>query len=54
MYESKEKSKEEPVSGKLKAGDSKDEGQRTNEGIVIIVLIEAHQCIRLAVLSGGR
>ncbi|XP_006019913.1 eukaryotic translation initiation factor 4E transporter isoform X1 [Alligator sinensis] len=31
MYESKEKSKEEPVSGKLKAGDSKDEGQRTNE-----------------------
>ncbi|XP_067406153.1 eukaryotic translation initiation factor 4E transporter isoform X3 [Emydura macquarii macquarii] len=30
MYESKEKSKEEPVSGKMKASD-KDEGQRTNE-----------------------
>ncbi|KAM7145085.1 eukaryotic translation initiation factor 4E transporter isoform 4-T5 [Macrochelys suwanniensis] len=31
MYESKEKNKEEPVSGKMKANDSKDEGQRTHE-----------------------
>ncbi|XP_050779540.1 eukaryotic translation initiation factor 4E transporter isoform X4 [Gopherus flavomarginatus] len=30
MYESKEKNKEEPVSGKMKAND-KDEGQRTHE-----------------------
>ncbi|XP_074868795.1 eukaryotic translation initiation factor 4E transporter isoform X6 [Carettochelys insculpta] len=30
MYESKEKSKEEPVSGKMKTSDNKD-GQRTNE-----------------------
>ncbi|XP_040432906.1 eukaryotic translation initiation factor 4E transporter isoform X9 [Cygnus olor] len=32
MYESKEKSKEEPVSGKLKVSDGKDENQRPNEG----------------------
>uniref|UniRef100_A0A8D0LA29 Eukaryotic translation initiation factor 4E nuclear import factor 1 n=1 Tax=Sphenodon punctatus TaxID=8508 RepID=A0A8D0LA29_SPHPU len=31
MYESKEKSKEEPTSGKLKSCDGKDNGQRTNE-----------------------
>ncbi|XP_015733405.1 eukaryotic translation initiation factor 4E transporter isoform X4 [Coturnix japonica] len=31
MYESKEKSKEEPVSGKLKVSDGKDENQRPNE-----------------------
>ncbi|XP_034646652.1 eukaryotic translation initiation factor 4E transporter isoform X4 [Trachemys scripta elegans] len=31
MYESKEKNKEEPVSGKMKANDSKDEGQRAHE-----------------------
>ncbi|KAM9623463.1 eukaryotic translation initiation factor 4E transporter isoform 5-T6 [Morphnus guianensis] len=31
MYESKEKSKEEPVSGKMKVGDGKDENQRPNE-----------------------
>ncbi|XP_054028845.1 eukaryotic translation initiation factor 4E transporter isoform X4 [Dryobates pubescens] len=31
MYESKEKSKEEPVPGKMKAGDGKDENQRPNE-----------------------
>uniref|UniRef100_A0A8C4YFQ0 Eukaryotic translation initiation factor 4E nuclear import factor 1 n=1 Tax=Gopherus evgoodei TaxID=1825980 RepID=A0A8C4YFQ0_9SAUR len=31
MYESKEKNKEEPVSGKMKANDSKDESQRTHE-----------------------
>ncbi|XP_043353985.1 eukaryotic translation initiation factor 4E transporter isoform X10 [Dermochelys coriacea] len=31
MYESKEKNKEETVSGKIKASDSKDEGQRTHE-----------------------
>ncbi|XP_039361605.1 eukaryotic translation initiation factor 4E transporter isoform X6 [Mauremys reevesii] len=31
MYESKEKNKEEPVSGKMRANDSKDEGQRTHE-----------------------
>lgn len=35
MYESKEKSKEEPVSGKLKVSDGKDENQRPNEGIVM-------------------
>ncbi|XP_064531495.1 eukaryotic translation initiation factor 4E transporter isoform X5 [Pseudopipra pipra] len=31
MYESKEKSKEEPVSGKMKISDVKDENQRPNE-----------------------
>ncbi|XP_062487270.1 eukaryotic translation initiation factor 4E transporter isoform X5 [Pezoporus occidentalis] len=31
MYESKEKSREEPVSGKMKVGDGKDENQRPNE-----------------------
>ncbi|XP_025930860.1 eukaryotic translation initiation factor 4E transporter isoform X4 [Apteryx rowi] len=31
MYESKEKSKEEPISGKLKVSDVKDENQRPNE-----------------------
>ncbi|XP_040460768.1 eukaryotic translation initiation factor 4E transporter isoform X4 [Falco naumanni] len=31
MYESKEKSKEEPVSGKMKVSDGKDENQRPNE-----------------------
>ncbi|XP_044845880.1 eukaryotic translation initiation factor 4E transporter isoform X4 [Mauremys mutica] len=31
MYESKEKNKEEPVSGKMRVNDSKDEGQRTHE-----------------------
>ncbi|KAM6052395.1 eukaryotic translation initiation factor 4E transporter isoform 5-T7 [Chlamydotis macqueenii] len=31
MYESKEKSKEEPVSGKMKISDGKDENQRPNE-----------------------
>jgi len=35
MYESKEKSKEEPVSGKMKVSDGKDENQRSNEGIVV-------------------
>uniref|UniRef100_A0A8V5GA93 Uncharacterized protein n=1 Tax=Melopsittacus undulatus TaxID=13146 RepID=A0A8V5GA93_MELUD len=32
MYESKEKSREEPVSGKMKVSDGKDENQRPNEG----------------------
>ncbi|OPJ74770.1 eukaryotic translation initiation factor 4E transporter isoform D [Patagioenas fasciata monilis] len=32
MYESKEKSKEEPVSGKVKVNDGKDENQRPSEG----------------------
>ncbi|XP_061321886.1 eukaryotic translation initiation factor 4E transporter isoform X5 [Pezoporus flaviventris] len=31
MYESKEKSREEPVSGKMKVSDGKDENQRPNE-----------------------
>ncbi|XP_071618865.1 eukaryotic translation initiation factor 4E transporter isoform X4 [Heliangelus exortis] len=31
MYESKEKSKEEPVAGKMKVSDGKDENQRPNE-----------------------
>lgn len=35
MYESKEKSKEDPVSGKMKISDVKDENQRPNEGIVM-------------------
>ncbi|KAJ7423737.1 hypothetical protein WISP_32391 [Willisornis vidua] len=34
MYESKEKSKEEPVSGKMKISDVKDENQRPNEGML--------------------
>lgn len=37
MYESKEKSKEEPVPGKMKVGDGKDENQRPNEGIVMVL-----------------
>ncbi|KAM4648781.1 eukaryotic translation initiation factor 4E transporter isoform 5-T5 [Amazona ochrocephala] len=31
MYESKEKSREEPISGKMKVSDGKDENQRPNE-----------------------
>ncbi|RMC05983.1 hypothetical protein DUI87_17528 [Hirundo rustica rustica] len=34
MYESKEKSKEDPVSGKMKISDVKDENQRPNEGML--------------------
>lgn len=32
MYESKEKSKEEPTSGKAALGDSKDDTQKAGEG----------------------
>lgn len=38
MYESKEKSREEPVSGKMKVSDGKDENQRPNEGIVVALI----------------
>lgn len=32
MYESKEKSKEEPISGKAALGDSKEDTQKASEG----------------------
>lgn len=32
MYESKEKSKEEPASGKVALGDSKEDNQKASEG----------------------
>lgn len=32
MYESKEKSKEEPASGKAALGDSKEDTQKASEG----------------------
>lgn len=34
MYESKEKSKEEPAPGKVASGDSKDDTQKASEGMV--------------------
>ncbi|NWH63503.1 4ET factor, partial [Geococcyx californianus] len=40
MYESKEKSKEETVSGKMKVGDGKDENQRPNEGNLLSSSVE--------------
>ncbi|XP_010003117.1 PREDICTED: eukaryotic translation initiation factor 4E transporter isoform X2 [Chaetura pelagica] len=40
MYESKEKSKEEPVSGKMKVGDGKDENQRPNEDNLLSSSVE--------------
>uniref|UniRef100_A0A8B9SMT2 Eukaryotic translation initiation factor 4E nuclear import factor 1 n=1 Tax=Anas platyrhynchos TaxID=8839 RepID=A0A8B9SMT2_ANAPL len=40
MYESKEKSKEEPVSGKLKVSDGKDENQRPNEDNLLSSSVE--------------
>ncbi|XP_075574388.1 eukaryotic translation initiation factor 4E transporter isoform X4 [Pelecanus crispus] len=40
MYESKEKSKEEPVSGKMKVSDGKDENQRPNEDNLLSSSVE--------------
>nr|XP_010301000.1 PREDICTED: eukaryotic translation initiation factor 4E transporter isoform X2 [Balearica regulorum gibbericeps] len=40
MYESKEKSKEEPVSGKMKVSDGKDENQRSNEDNLLSSSVE--------------
>ncbi|NWV00945.1 4ET factor, partial [Upupa epops] len=40
MYESKEKSKEEPVPGKMKVGDGKDENQRPNEDNLLSSSVE--------------
>ncbi|XP_010125107.1 PREDICTED: eukaryotic translation initiation factor 4E transporter isoform X2 [Chlamydotis macqueenii] len=40
MYESKEKSKEEPVSGKMKISDGKDENQRPNEDNLLSSSVE--------------
>ncbi|KGL74591.1 Eukaryotic translation initiation factor 4E transporter [Tinamus guttatus] len=40
MYESKEKSKEEPISGKLKVSDVKDENQRPNEDNLLSSSVE--------------
>uniref|UniRef100_A0A8C3UKQ9 Eukaryotic translation initiation factor 4E nuclear import factor 1 n=1 Tax=Catharus ustulatus TaxID=91951 RepID=A0A8C3UKQ9_CATUS len=40
MYESKEKSKEDPVSGKMKISDVKDENQRPNEDNLLSSSVE--------------
>ncbi|XP_009582206.1 PREDICTED: eukaryotic translation initiation factor 4E transporter isoform X2 [Fulmarus glacialis] len=40
MYESKEKSKEDPVSGKMKVSDGKDENQRPNEDNLLSSSVE--------------
>ncbi|XP_051490191.1 eukaryotic translation initiation factor 4E transporter isoform X4 [Apus apus] len=53
MYESKEKSKEEPVSGKMKVGDGKDENQRPNEGLVQRMLAQGVHPQHLPLLQAG-
>ncbi|XP_068013299.1 eukaryotic translation initiation factor 4E transporter isoform X4 [Melanerpes formicivorus] len=53
MYESKEKSKEEPVPGKMKAGDGKDENQRPNEGLVQRMLAQGVHPQHLPLLQAG-
>ncbi|XP_009873439.1 PREDICTED: eukaryotic translation initiation factor 4E transporter isoform X2 [Apaloderma vittatum] len=40
MYESKEKSKEEPIPAKMKVGDGKDENQRPNEDNLLSSSVE--------------
>lgn len=39
MYESKEKSKEEPASGKAAPGDSKEDTQKASEGIAELLKV---------------
>ncbi|XP_064322433.1 eukaryotic translation initiation factor 4E transporter isoform X5 [Phalacrocorax carbo] len=53
MYESKEKSKEEPVSGKMKVSDGKDENQRPNEGLVQRMLAQGVPPQHLPLLQAG-
>ncbi|KAM6246665.1 eukaryotic translation initiation factor 4E transporter isoform 5-T6 [Porphyrio hochstetteri] len=53
MYESKEKSKEEPLSGKMKVSDSKDENQRPNEGLVQRMLAQGVHPQHLPLLQAG-
>ncbi|XP_032561637.1 eukaryotic translation initiation factor 4E transporter isoform X8 [Chiroxiphia lanceolata] len=53
MYESKEKSKEEPVSGKMKLSDVKDENQRPNEGLVQRMLAQGVHPQHLPLLQAG-
>ncbi|XP_064024477.1 eukaryotic translation initiation factor 4E transporter isoform X5 [Pogoniulus pusillus] len=53
MYESKEKSKEEPLPGKIKVGDGKDENQRPNEGLVQRMLAQGVHPQHLPLLQAG-
>ncbi|XP_027552498.1 eukaryotic translation initiation factor 4E transporter isoform X6 [Neopelma chrysocephalum] len=53
MYESKEKSKEEPLSGKMKLSDVKDENQRPNEGLVQRMLAQGVHPQHLPLLQAG-
>ncbi|XP_074463163.1 eukaryotic translation initiation factor 4E transporter isoform X10 [Larus michahellis] len=53
MYESKEKSKEETVSGKMKVSDGKDENQRPNEGLVQRMLAQGVHPQHLPLLQAG-
>ncbi|XP_071428163.1 eukaryotic translation initiation factor 4E transporter isoform X5 [Pithys albifrons albifrons] len=53
MYESKEKSKEEPISGKMKISDVKDENQRPNEGLVQRMLAQGVHPQHLPLLQAG-
>lgn len=39
MYESKEKSKEEPASGKAALGDSKEDAQKASEGMAELLRV---------------
>ncbi|XP_061226675.1 eukaryotic translation initiation factor 4E transporter isoform X7 [Neopsephotus bourkii] len=53
MYESKEKSREEPASGKMKVSDGKDENQRPNEGLVQRMLAQGVHPQHLPLLQAG-
>ncbi|XP_054501485.1 eukaryotic translation initiation factor 4E transporter isoform X5 [Agelaius tricolor] len=53
MYESKEKSKEDPVSGKMKISDVKDENQRPNEGLVQRMMAQGVHPQHLPLLQAG-
>ncbi|XP_021405638.1 eukaryotic translation initiation factor 4E transporter isoform X5 [Lonchura striata] len=53
MYESKEKSKEDPVSVKMKISDVKDENQRPNEGLVQRMMAQGVHPQHLPLLQAG-
>ncbi|XP_014109397.1 eukaryotic translation initiation factor 4E transporter isoform X5 [Parus major] len=53
MYESKEKSKDDPVSGKMKISDVKDENQRPNEGLVQRMMAQGVHPQHLPLLQAG-
>ncbi|XP_039417104.1 eukaryotic translation initiation factor 4E transporter isoform X6 [Corvus cornix cornix] len=53
MYESKEKSKEDPASGKMKVSDVKDENQRPNEGLVQRMMAQGVHPQHLPLLQAG-